>query len=112
MKISLKAACCCCLQEADETLDTGDAQLVHSHLAHHVTQQCAPFACSLPSRHRLQFLPDFAEEPVKMHLMYHLDENGTRVYTLKKAGPDGKPTNSAHPGMPPPSPTLAHAACC
>lgn len=55
-----------------------------------------------------------------MHLMYYLDKNGKRVYTLEveqfrwvcqlmspltlvlfspqKIGPDGKPTNSAHPG--------------
>ncbi|EZA55390.1 hypothetical protein DMN91_002353 [Ooceraea biroi] len=32
-----------------------------------------------------------------MYLMYHLDENGDRVYTLKKVDPNGKPTVSAHP---------------
>ncbi|XP_014487387.1 PREDICTED: H/ACA ribonucleoprotein complex subunit 3 isoform X2 [Dinoponera quadriceps] len=32
-----------------------------------------------------------------MYLMYYLDDNGNRVYTLKKLGPDGKPTLSAHP---------------
>ncbi|GMH38243.1 hypothetical protein BSKO_06127 [Bryopsis sp. KO-2023] len=32
-----------------------------------------------------------------MYLMYRLDENGDRVYTLKKEGPDGKSTISAHP---------------
>eukprot|EP00804_Cyclotella_cryptica_P003129 CCRYP_013761-RB/>CCRYP_013761-RB protein AED:0.09 eAED:0.09 QI:561/1/1/1/0/0/2/405/65 len=32
-----------------------------------------------------------------MHLMYYLDENGKRVYTLKKSNPDGKVTESAHP---------------
>ncbi|KAL3758034.1 hypothetical protein ACHAWU_001426 [Discostella pseudostelligera] len=32
-----------------------------------------------------------------MHLMYYLDENGKRVYTLKKANPEGKVTESAHP---------------
>lgn len=29
--------------------------------------------------------------------MYYLDESGNRCYTLKKNGPDGKPTLSAHP---------------
>jgi len=32
-----------------------------------------------------------------MHLMYYLDANGKRVYTLKKVAPDGRPTISAHP---------------
>ncbi|XP_012225662.1 H/ACA ribonucleoprotein complex subunit 3 [Linepithema humile] len=32
-----------------------------------------------------------------MYLMYYLDANGDRVYTLKKVDPDGKPTLSAHP---------------
>ncbi|EGB06363.1 NOP10 Ribonucleoprotein [Aureococcus anophagefferens] len=33
-----------------------------------------------------------------MHLMYHLDDDGNRVYTLKKSyGDDAKPTTSAHP---------------
>jgi len=32
-----------------------------------------------------------------MHLMYYLDENGARIYTLKKETPTGKPTESAHP---------------
>ena len=32
-----------------------------------------------------------------MHLMYHLDGEGKRVYTLKKKKPDGSPTDSAHP---------------
>ena len=32
-----------------------------------------------------------------MHLMYHLDEAGNRVYTLKKADPETNPTLSAHP---------------
>lgn len=33
-----------------------------------------------------------------MHLMYHLDTEGRRVYTLKKATPDGQAaTKSAHP---------------
>ncbi|KAL7560219.1 hypothetical protein ACA910_020790 [Epithemia clementina (nom. ined.)] len=33
-----------------------------------------------------------------MHLMYYLDEQGNRVYTLKKESPkDGKVTESAHP---------------
>jgi len=31
-----------------------------------------------------------------MHLMYH-EENGTRVYTLKKKTPTGEMTKSAHP---------------
>ena len=29
--------------------------------------------------------------------MYYLDAGGKRVFTLKKEGPDGKPTQSAHP---------------
>ncbi|OCH89733.1 Nop10p-domain-containing protein [Obba rivulosa] len=32
-----------------------------------------------------------------MHLMYTLDANGNRVYTLKKLTDDGKITKSAHP---------------
>jgi len=32
-----------------------------------------------------------------MHLMYYLDDNGTRVYSLKKEDAEGKPTLSAHP---------------
>ncbi|KAK3369978.1 ribosome biogenesis protein Nop10 [Podospora didyma] len=32
-----------------------------------------------------------------MHLMYRLDANGQRVYTLKKATTDGRVTKSAHP---------------
>ncbi|BFZ19620.1 hypothetical protein BsWGS_22659 [Bradybaena similaris] len=30
-------------------------------------------------------------------LMYHLNLEGDRVYTLKKTDPEGKPTVSAHP---------------
>jgi len=34
----------------------------------------------------------------KMHLMYYLDKDGNRVYTLKKKTPDDeKITESAHP---------------
>ncbi|XP_020277601.1 H/ACA ribonucleoprotein complex subunit 3 [Pseudomyrmex gracilis] len=32
-----------------------------------------------------------------MYLLYYLDENGNRVYTLKKKDPKGQPTQSAHP---------------
>ncbi|XP_063911859.1 H/ACA ribonucleoprotein complex subunit 3-like [Zophobas morio] len=32
-----------------------------------------------------------------MYLMYHLDQDGNRVYTLDKNDPAGKPTVSAHP---------------
>ncbi len=32
-----------------------------------------------------------------MHLMYYASPDGRRVYTLKKATPEGKPTISAHP---------------
>ncbi|RHZ59503.1 hypothetical protein Glove_363g31 [Diversispora epigaea] len=32
-----------------------------------------------------------------MYLMYHTDEAGNRVYTLKKTSPEGKVTKSAHP---------------
>lgn len=32
-----------------------------------------------------------------MHLMYYLDTAGKRVYTLKKANPDNKVAESAHP---------------
>jgi len=32
-----------------------------------------------------------------MHLMYTLDEQGNRIYTLKKLTEDGKITKSAHP---------------
>lgn len=32
-----------------------------------------------------------------MHLMYYLDADNKRVYTLLKVAPDGRPTLSAHP---------------
>ena len=32
-----------------------------------------------------------------MHLMYYLNSNGERVYTLEKVDQSGKPTISAHP---------------
>jgi H/ACA ribonucleoprotein complex subunit 3 len=32
-----------------------------------------------------------------MYLRFTLDDAGHRVYTLKKASPDGSPTFSAHP---------------
>ncbi|KTF87141.1 hypothetical protein cypCar_00022743, partial [Cyprinus carpio] len=32
-----------------------------------------------------------------MFLQYYLNENGDRVYTLKKLDPSGQPTSSAHP---------------
>ncbi|KAF5332808.1 hypothetical protein D9611_005255 [Ephemerocybe angulata] len=32
-----------------------------------------------------------------MHLMYTLDANGSRIYTLKKTTDDGKIAKSAHP---------------
>ncbi|KAL4812803.1 H/ACA ribonucleoprotein complex, subunit Nop10 [Aspergillus spinulosporus] len=32
-----------------------------------------------------------------MHLMYTLDKDGKRVYTLKKVTPTGEVTKSAHP---------------
>lgn len=32
-----------------------------------------------------------------MHLMYYLNSSGKRVYTLKKANPSNKVTESAHP---------------
>ncbi|KAG9296371.1 hypothetical protein G9A89_014963 [Geosiphon pyriformis] len=32
-----------------------------------------------------------------MHLMYYLDDNGTRIYTMKKLSPTGEVTKSAHP---------------
>eukprot|EP00055_Hartaetosiga_balthica_P013435 m.68841 g.68841 ORF g.68841 m.68841 type:complete len:65 (-) comp8258_c8_seq1:221-415(-) len=32
-----------------------------------------------------------------MFLMYYLDDNGKRVYTLQKMDPSGNPTTSAHP---------------
>ena len=32
-----------------------------------------------------------------MHLMFYLDAEGKRIYTLKKVNPEGKPTDSAHP---------------
>ena len=35
---------------------------------------------------------------IRMHLMYYLDAEGKRVYTLKKETPEGAPTVSAHPG--------------
>ncbi|XP_076846852.1 H/ACA ribonucleoprotein complex subunit 3 [Brachyhypopomus gauderio] len=32
-----------------------------------------------------------------MFLQFYLNENGERVYTLKKVDPVGQPTSSAHP---------------
>ncbi|CAB76034.1 box H/ACA snoRNP complex protein [Schizosaccharomyces pombe] len=32
-----------------------------------------------------------------MHLMYYLNDEGKRVYTLKKVSPDGRVTKSSHP---------------
>ncbi|KPP68657.1 H/ACA ribonucleoprotein complex subunit 3-like [Scleropages formosus] len=32
-----------------------------------------------------------------MFLQFYLNENGERVYTLKKFDPSGQPTSSAHP---------------
>jgi len=32
-----------------------------------------------------------------MHLMYFIDNDGNRIYTLKKEAPNGKVTESAHP---------------
>ncbi|KAM4809371.1 H/ACA ribonucleoprotein complex subunit 3 [Rhinophrynus dorsalis] len=32
-----------------------------------------------------------------MFLQYYLNEQGERVYTMKKISPDGQPTSSAHP---------------
>ncbi|XP_077171183.1 H/ACA ribonucleoprotein complex subunit 3 [Paroedura picta] len=32
-----------------------------------------------------------------MFLQYYLNEHGDRIYTLKKIGPSGQPTSSAHP---------------
>jgi len=32
-----------------------------------------------------------------MYLMYYLDAEGKRIYTLKKVDPKGFPTTSAHP---------------
>lgn len=32
-----------------------------------------------------------------MHLMFYLDADSRRVYTLKKVSPSGKVTTSAHP---------------
>jgi hypothetical protein len=34
-----------------------------------------------------------------MHLYYYMNDEGKRVYTLKKKDPEGKPTCSAHPGI-------------
>jgi H/ACA ribonucleoprotein complex subunit 3 len=35
--------------------------------------------------------------PLEMHLMYYLDAEGKRVYTLLKVAPNGEATKSAHP---------------
>jgi H/ACA ribonucleoprotein complex subunit 3 len=43
------------------------------------------------------FLNHQTYHSVNMYLMYYLDEQGNRVYTLKKTDPTGKPTISAHP---------------
>ncbi|KAG9313863.1 Nop10p-domain-containing protein [Chiua virens] len=34
-----------------------------------------------------------------MHLMYTVDDNGNRVYTLKKMTDEGSITKSAHPDL-------------
>lgn len=35
--------------------------------------------------------------PAAMYLMFYINENGEKVYTLKKDSPVGSPTQSAHP---------------
>jgi H/ACA ribonucleoprotein complex subunit 3 len=46
----------------------------------------------------LFFFPLSFRSTIIMHLMYYLDQDGQRVYTLKKETPDGsKITESAHP---------------
>lgn len=48
--------------------------------------------CLCPSRSR--------PSPFKMHLMYHSQPDGTRLYTLKKVEPGtGRISKSAHPGQ-------------
>ncbi|CAM6098753.1 unnamed protein product [Calypogeia fissa] len=32
-----------------------------------------------------------------MYLMYYVNEEGSKVYTMKKEAPDGTPTKCAHP---------------
>ncbi|KAG2005149.1 hypothetical protein GB937_008983, partial [Aspergillus fischeri] len=44
----------------------------------------------------IRFLAIFNNPPFKMHLMYVLDKDGKRVYTLKKVL-NGEVTKSAHP---------------
>ena len=34
-----------------------------------------------------------------MYLMYYLDSEGKRVYTMSKVDPTGNPSFSAHPGF-------------
>ena len=45
------------------------------------------------------WLPQRKTNSVKMYLMYYLDENKKRIYTLSKVDPTGRPTFSAHPGL-------------
>jgi len=55
-----------------------------------------------------------------MHLMYYLDKDGKRVYTLKKSNPEGTATVSAHPGTiiswlahsPPPALRILEPSSC
>lgn len=50
-------------------------------------------------RHEKVFFAAFLHftSPAIMHLMYTLDSNGKRVYTLLKKTPEGEITKSAHP---------------
>merc|ERR1712071_412603 len=40
---------------------------------------------------------DWKLQKPRMYLMYYLNNEGERVYTLKHVDPNGKPTFSAHP---------------
>lgn len=56
-----------------------------------------PKRCTVITTHRQFYAqPDHIHPISTMHLMYTLDEAGSRVYTLKKVV-DGKVTKSAHP---------------
>nr|BAV58192.1 H/ACA ribonucleoprotein complex subunit 3 [Ulva partita] len=65
------------------------------HYGHHV--RCSS---TLYSPREFKFSSSFlrsTKHRSNMYLMYYLDAEGKRVYTLNKEAPDGKPTVSAHP---------------
>ena len=43
------------------------------------------------------FSSEIKKDLVKMYMMYYMNDNNERVYTMAKVDPLGNPTFSAHP---------------